>query len=133
MHDLRKDYPTKKIVFIGAGSFGFTRCLIRDILSFPALEDSNIVLMDIDSERLNYSKQAVDKIVVAGNYPAKVTAVTDRKTALNGADGIVCTILAGKVNVWCHDIEIPKKYDVDINVGDTGDLPEFFGRYEPSR
>ena len=38
----------KKIVFIGAGSFGFTRCLVRDILSFPALADSKIVLMDID-------------------------------------------------------------------------------------
>jgi alpha-galactosidase len=109
----------RKIVFIGAGSFGFTRCLVRDILSFPALSDSKIVLMDIDPERLSYSKKAVDKIVAAGNYPAQVTATTDRKAALEGADGILCTILSGRVNVWRHDIEIPKKYGVDINVGDT--------------
>ena len=109
----------KKIVFIGAGSFGFTRCLVRDILSFPALADSKIVLMDIDPERLSYSKKAVDTIVAAGNYPAQVSATTDRKEALEGADGILCTILAGRVNVWRHDIEIPKKYGVDINVGDT--------------
>ncbi|HEX3044473.1 MAG TPA: alpha-glucosidase/alpha-galactosidase, partial [Bacillota bacterium] len=44
----------KKIAFIGAGSFGFTRCLVRDILSFPALADSTIALMDIDPERLAY-------------------------------------------------------------------------------
>ena len=32
---------------------------------------------------------------------------------------MVCTILAGGVNVWRHDIDIPKKYGVDINVCDT--------------
>ncbi|MCL6591418.1 MAG: alpha-galactosidase [Firmicutes bacterium] len=109
----------KKIAFIGAGSFGFTRCLVRDILSFPALADSIIALMDIDPERLAYIKKAVDKIVAAGNYPAQVIATTDRTEALKNADGVVCTILAGGVNIWRYDIEIPKKYGVDLNVGDT--------------
>jgi len=109
----------KKIAFIGAGSFGFTRALVRDILSFPALADSTIALMDIDDERLAYIKKAVDKIVEAGKYPAKVIATKDRAEALKDADGVVCTILAGGVQVWRHDIEIPKKYGVDINVGDT--------------
>ena len=84
----------RKIAFIGAGSFGFTRCLVRDILSFPALADSEIALMDIDTERLAAIKRAVDKIIAAGNYPAKVIATTDRAEALKGADGVVCTILA---------------------------------------
>lgn len=109
----------KKIAFIGAGSFGFTRDLVRDILSFPALADCTLALMDIDPERLSYIKQAVDKIIAAGKYPAKVIATTDRVEALKDADGVVCTILAGRVKVWRHDIEIPKKYGVDINVGDT--------------
>ena len=109
----------KKIAFIGAGSFGFTRNLVRDILSFPALADSTIALMDIDPERLAEIKKAVDKIVKAGNYPAKVIATMDRKEALQNADGVVCTILAGGVKIWRNDVEIPKKYGVDINVGDT--------------
>ncbi len=109
----------KKITFIGAGSFGFTRTLVRDILTFPALADSTIALMDIDPVRLAAIKKAVDKIVDAGNYPARVIATTDRAEALKDADGVVCTILAGGVDVWRHDIEIPKKYGVDINVGDT--------------
>lgn len=109
----------KKFAFIGAGSFGFTRKLVRDILSFPAFADSTIALMDVDPERLSFIKQAVDKIVAAGNYPAKVIATGDRVEALQGADGVVCTILANGVDVWQHDIEIPKKYGVDINVGDT--------------
>jgi alpha-galactosidase len=109
----------KKIAFIGAGSFGFTRSLVRDILSFPALADSTIALMDIDPERLAYIQKAVAKIIAAGNYPARVVATQDRAAALQGAAGVVCTILAGGVNVWRHDIEIPQKYGVDINVGDT--------------
>ena len=109
----------KKIAFIGGGSFGFTRCLVRDILTFPAFRDAEIALMDIDEERLEYIKCACEKIVRAGNYPAKVTATTDRVEALKGADGVLCTILAGDVDVWKHDILIPKKYGVDINVGDT--------------
>lgn len=109
----------RKIAFIGAGSFGFTRSLVRDILSFPAFEDVTISLMDIDADRLAYIKQAIDKIVAAGNYSAKVEATTDRIEALKDADGVVITILQGGVQVWRHDIEIPKKYGVDINVGDT--------------
>ena len=109
----------KKITFIGAGSFGFTRSLVRDILSYPAFNDCTIALMDIDEERLTYIKKAVDKIVEEGSYAAKVVATTDRVEALKGADGVLCTILAGGVNIWRKDIEIPKKYGVDINVGDT--------------
>ena len=109
----------KKIAFIGAGSFGFTRSLVRDILTFPALADATIALMDIDPDRLAAIQGAVNRIVEAGGYPAKVFATTDRAEALRGADGVVCTILAGGVQVWRHDIEIPKKYGVDINVGDT--------------
>lgn len=109
----------KKITFIGAGSFGFTRTLVKDILTFPALSDCTITLMDIDEERLSAITKAVTKIIEKGKYQAKVISTTNRAEALEGADGVVCTILAGGVNIWRHDIEIPKKYGVDINVGDT--------------
>ena len=109
----------KKIAFIGAGSFGFTRELVRDILTFPALTDCELALMDIDKDRLSYIQQAVTRIVEAGKYPATVTATMDRKEALMGADGVICTILEGGVEVWQHDILIPKKYGVDTCVGDT--------------
>lgn len=109
----------KKIAFIGAGSFGFTRGLVRDILSFPAFRDATISLMDIDKEKLAFVKTAVDEIVAKGNYPAKVEATLDRRAALKNADGVLITILQGGVSVFRHDIEIPKKYNVDINVGDT--------------
>lgn len=108
-----------KLTFIGAGSFGFTRNLVRDVLTFPLLRDAEICLMDINDERLEFALKSVQKIVTMGNYPAKVTATKDRSEALKGADVVLVTILAGALDVWRNDIEIPKKYGVDFNVGDT--------------
>lgn len=108
-----------KITFIGAGSLGFTFGLVRDVLTFPLLQDATIALMDINAERLEWSKRNIERLLAAGNYPARVEATLDRVEALRGADVVLTTILAGSTEVWRHDIEIPKKYGVDINVGDT--------------
>jgi len=108
-----------KIVFIGAGSLGFTRGLVRDCLTFPSMRDAHFALVDIHPGRLEMSRQACQKLVDAGNYPARVTATTDRRQALEGADAVMITILAGGVDVWQHDVLIPKEFGVDINVGDT--------------
>ena len=108
-----------KITFIGAGSLGFTRGLVRDLLTFPTMRDAHICLMDINAERLDFAQRSCQKIVDMGGYPAKVTATLDRAEALQGANFVMCTILVGSTEVWRHDIEIPKKYGVDFNVGDT--------------
>ncbi len=108
-----------RITFIGAGSLGFTRGLVRDILTFPLLKDATLVLMDVNKERLEFARRAVGSIIEKGGYPARVEATLDRQEALKGADAVLCTILVGKTNVWGHDIEIPMKYGVDTNVGDT--------------
>ncbi len=109
-----------KLVFIGAGSIGFTRGLIRDVFTFPGLkEDLTIGLVDTNPERLAFARRSVDKIIAQGGYRAKVEASLNRKEVLRGADAVMVTILCGDVDVWQHDILIPKKYGVDINVGDT--------------
>lgn len=59
-----------KIVFIGAGSLGFTRGLVRDLMTFPLLKDAEIALVDIDVERLEFAQKACEKIIKMGNYPA---------------------------------------------------------------
>ncbi len=110
---------SKKIAFIGAGSFGFTRGLVRDILTFPEFADATLALMDIDAEKLDFVTKAVNKIVEAGNYPAKVISTLDRAEALDGADAVLITILQGGVQVFRHDVEIPMKYGISYTVGDT--------------
>lgn len=109
----------RKFAFIGSGSFVFTRQLVRDILTYDAFTDAEFALMDINAERREFSRRCVEKIVDAAGVPATITVTSDRKQALEGADGVLITILAGGVVVWRHDIEIPKAYGVDVNVGDT--------------
>ncbi|MCB9156924.1 MAG: alpha-galactosidase [Caldilineaceae bacterium] len=115
-----------KITFIGAGSFGFTRKLVKDVLTFPLLEGAHITLMDINAERLDFANRAINRIVQEGEYPATVEATMDREAALKDADYVVVTILAGGTDVWRHDIEVPMKYGVDINVGDTRGVSGIF-------
>ncbi|MBO7745070.1 alpha-galactosidase [Paenibacillus sp. MWE-103] len=111
---------TAKIAFIGAGSLVFTKNLVRDLLTFPAFQDSTIALMDVNPDRLAFAQAAVERIIAAGGYgDVAVEATTDREAALRGADGVVITILVGDLDVYRHDVEIPKKYGVDINIGDT--------------
>jgi alpha-galactosidase len=109
----------KKFTFIGAGSLDFTRDLVRDILTFDAFRDCEFALVDINEKRLEYAERGVKHIIGAGGYPATVSATTDRRAALEGADGVLTTILQGGAEVWRHDVEIPMKYSVNLNVGDT--------------
>src|SRR5215831_16829628 len=108
-----------KITFIGAGSSVFTRNLTRDILTFPLLEDAKLCLMDIDAERLDFARKAVQQTIDRGHYPARLEATQDRPTALENADIVITTVNTHGVDIFRHDIEIPKQFGVDINIGDT--------------
>ena len=108
-----------KVVFIGAGSFGFTRNLVRDLLTFDRLRNAEIALVDINKQRLDFARRACRKLIDQGGYGATVTATTDRRQVLSRADAVCVTILRGATRVWQHDILIPKKYGIDTNVGDT--------------
>ena len=117
----------KKFAFIGAGSLQFTSKTTRDLLTFEAFKDCEIALMDIDQNNLDNIYEICLKIKEAMNRPdCKITKTTDRAEALKGADGVLCTVFNGGVDIWRYDIEIPKKYGVDINVGDTRSVSGIF-------
>ena len=96
-----------RVVFIGAGSVVFTRNLTRDILSFPELHDSEIVLMDIDADRLSRALKLVSRMAETAASQVRVTATTDRRAALKGADYVVVTIQVGGTDQWEADIAGP--------------------------
>ena len=117
---------SKKIAFIGAGSFVFTRNIVRDLFTFPAFHDAEIALMDIDEERLELIAAVCGKIRDAFGICATITTTTDRREALKDADGVLCTVFNGGIDIWRLDLEIPKKYGVDINIGDTRSVSGIF-------
>lgn len=109
----------KKIAFIGAGSYVFTRNLVRDMLTYPTLRDAQFALMDIDQERLSYITRSVNHLIEAGHSSATVLSTLSRQEALEGADGVVISVLPQDHHIFRRDLEIPMKYGVDLCVGDT--------------
>lgn len=117
----------KKFAFIGAGSLQFTSSCIRDLLTFPAFEECEFALMDTNLDNLKNIEIVVRKIIENMNCPkCKVTVTQDRTEALKDADGVLCTVFNGDIDIWQYDITIPKKYGIDINVGDTRSVSGIF-------
>ncbi len=107
------------VAMIGAGSVGFPQKLIGDILSFEALRDTHFSLMDIDPERLDVTYQAALTLFQQENLPATASKTLDRAEALDGADYVICVILANGLEPFENEINIPYKYGITQNVGDT--------------
>ncbi|MGE3798045.1 MAG: hypothetical protein AB7G88_09395, partial [Thermomicrobiales bacterium] len=109
-----------KIVFIGAGSTVFARALLQDILSFPELRSAEIALMDIDSERLRDSEIVANRLALQLDASPRISATTDRRRALEGADYVVNMIQVGGYEpATVIDFEIPKKYGLRQTIADT--------------
>ncbi len=117
----------KKFAFIGAGSLQFTTSCIRDLLTFPAFKKSEFALMDINPVNLSGIEKAVKKIIKEMDCPdCIITTTANRSEALKNADGVLCTVFNGDIDIWQYDIIVPKKYGVDINVGDTRSVSGIF-------
>lgn len=108
-----------KICIIGAGSVGFTKKLVCDILMVPEFKNIEFVLTDISAHNLDMVTQIIRKIVEVNNLPTKITATTDRRAALKGARYIMNCVRIGGLEAFETDINIPLKYGVDQCVGDT--------------
>jgi len=108
-----------KIAFIGAGSIGFTRTLIRDVLTVPQLQDTHFALHDINKRNLDMIGRLCRKDIKDNELPAKITTSLQRKRALEDTDYVVNCTRIGGLEAFELDIEIPLKYGVDQCVGDT--------------
>lgn len=110
----------KRIVFLGAGSTVFAQHLMGDILAFPALADAEIVLHDIDAERLHTSEIVAHKVAQALNVKPTVQVEANRRAALDGADFCIAMFqVAGYQPGTVIDFEIPKKYGLRQTIADT--------------
>lgn len=108
-----------RIAMIGAGSIGFTRRLIRDILAVPELRGTVFALTDINAKNLDMVAQLCRRDIAGNKLPALIETTTDVRKAVTDADYIVCTIRQGGLEAFQTDIDIPLKYGVDQCVGDT--------------
>ena len=108
-----------KIAMIGAGSVGFTRRLMSDLLTVPEFADTHFALMDISQRNLSMVAQLCQRDISANGLRASISSTLDRREAIADADYIICMIRQGGLAAFALDIDIPLKYGVDQCVGDT--------------
>ena len=110
---------TLKLVLIGAGSTVFTQRLVADIILVGEADRWELALVDIDPVTLDAVDKLVAKMLLAKGANIPVTATTDRRAVLKGADFVVTTIAVGGRKGWQRDIEIPRRHGIFQPVGDT--------------
>jgi alpha-galactosidase len=108
-----------RIVLVGAGSVVFTGNLLGDILSYPALRDAELVLHDIDADRLRTAERMAAWTAEALGARPSVTASLDRRSALAGADFVINTIQVGGARATQLDFAIPARHGLQYTINDT--------------
>jgi alpha-galactosidase len=108
-----------RIVLVGAGSVEFTRNLLGDILSSAALRDADIVLHDIDAERLTTAERMARWTADALKATPSISSHLDRREALRGADFVVNTIQVGGARATQVDFEVPGRFGLQYTIADT--------------
>jgi alpha-galactosidase len=107
------------IAMIGAGSLVFCKTLVSDILATPALARCEIRLMNRTRPKLDAMERFVRRLILDNRLPATVSAMTDRREALRGAEFVICMVQVGGLTAFGHDYEIPRRYGVDQCIGDS--------------
>ncbi|MBM4143012.1 MAG: alpha-glucosidase/alpha-galactosidase [Lentisphaerae bacterium] len=109
-----------RIAFTGAGSVGFTRAIVRDLLTVPELRDNlDIALHDVSRRNLDMVFKLLRRDMGANNVKSRLTATLDRRAAFRGARYVIAVFRIGGLDGFRTDIDIPLKYGVDQCVGDT--------------
>ena len=108
-----------RIVLIGAGSVEFTMNLLGDILSYPELRDAELVLHDINADRLATAERMAAWTANALGATPTVTSFLNRREALAGADYVINTIQVGGARAAALDFGIPARYGLSYTINDT--------------
>ncbi|MFZ7089309.1 alpha-galactosidase [Curtobacterium sp. RRHDQ10] len=108
-----------RVVFIGAGSVVFTRQLLADLLRYDDLPRLDLCLFDVDERRLAVAEGTAHQVSERFGRPIDITATTDRRRALAGADFVVDMVQIGGIAATRTDLEIPERYGLHQTIGDT--------------
>lgn len=108
-----------KVAFIGAGSIGFTRRLLADILTVPEFKDIEVAFTDINPDNLRMVTQLCQRDIDENGLSIKIHSTLDRREAFKDAKYVINCVRIGMLEAFATDVDIPLKYGVDQCVGDT--------------
>lgn len=108
-----------KIAFIGAGSVGFTRTLLSDLLTVPEFRNTEVAFTDVSAHNLQLVTDLCQRDILENGLDIRINATTNRREALMGAKYVVICVRVGGLEAFKLDVDIPLRYGVDQCVGDT--------------
>ena len=108
-----------KVAFIGAGSIGFTRGLLKDLLSIPEFKDIKVAFTDINEHNLEMVTKLCQRDIDSNGLSIKIESGTNRREMLKGSRYVFNVVRIGGLKAFETDINIPLKYGVDQCVGEV--------------
>src|SRR3954451_16699541 len=108
-----------KVALIGAGSATFTRELLSDLFAYEDLRGLHVALHDIDTERLQTATALATRLGEELGAGAQITAHTERRAALDGADFAINMVQVGMHEATVADLELPARHGLRQTIGDT--------------
>ena len=117
----------RKIVCLGGGSLYFRRAL-PDLLISPDLAGSELVLYDIDEEKVQMMADMGRRLAERSGTGFRVRSTIDLSDAVDGADFALSSIGGSGAEITRNvydsnfhnaDIRIPAKYGINQVIGDT--------------
>ncbi len=108
-----------RIVVVGGASYQWVPKLLIDMVNTPSLAEAEVVLEDVDARALPEMVDFVRHLAGVKGIPMTVSATTDQREALSGADYVVVTISTGGFESMRHDLDIPQRYGIRQAVGDS--------------
>jgi alpha-galactosidase len=111
---------TPRITLVGGGSTHWTPRLLCDFANTASLQDTDVVLVDIDGDSLPLMLDVGSHIAKCRDgIGLSVTATTDLDEGLDGAEYVVTAFSVGGFSSMRHDLEIPARYGIRQPVGDS--------------
>lgn len=111
----------EKIVLIGAGSANFGLEAVSDIFKSKALEGSEIILHDTDTNALQETLDVAEKYRDEWGVQFTLTATGSRKEALKGATFVVISIeVSPRFGLWDEDWKFPQQYGIKQIYAENG-------------
>ncbi|PFO09600.1 alpha-glucosidase/alpha-galactosidase [Bacillus sp. AFS076308] len=108
-----------KVAFIGAGSIGFTRGLLRDLLAVPEFNQIEVAFTDINPRNLQMVTELCQRDINENGLDIQIQSTLNRREALRDARYIFSVVRIGGLEAFQSDVDIPLKYGIDQCVGDT--------------
>jgi alpha-galactosidase len=108
-----------RITIVGGGSYHWAPRLLADFANTPSLRDAEVVLHDLDAERMKRMEELGGEIARRRGIPLSVRAEADRRAALTDSEYVITAFSVGGFDSMQHDIEIPQRYGIRQPIGDS--------------